>query len=92
MCLTHILSYVYNAYFREGKKMVTAAGEARITQRDAFYKVQDANTGLYLRLCRPPVTLTDSKRCTWFTTREQAEACVSAILGAAAVDIVRCDA
>lgn len=67
-------------------------GAARIIQRDAFYKVQDINSGLFLRFRRRGVKLTDSKLCTWFLTRGQAETCVSEVMGAAVVDIVRCDA
>ena len=67
------------------------AAPARITQRGTVFKAQDLATGLYIRLnCgtnRPP-RLTDSQRCTWFTSRAQAVQCLSP-LGALPIEIER---
>ena len=70
------------------------AAPARITQRDTVFKAQDLNTGLYLRLncgtSRPP-RLTDSQRCTWFTSHAQAVQCLSPF-GPLPIEIERHDA
>jgi len=76
--------------------MVSAAPAARITQRGTFFKVRCLRTDLHLRIRRNGrVTLTDDRRCTWFTSRFLAIETVSALLGPAVaeqVEVERYDA
>ena len=77
-------------------------GAARITPRDAFYRIEDPATGLCVRLHSVPTEAADAPRIvprltsaalsTWFSTREQAAEAFARFIGVAPFDIVRADA
>lgn len=71
----------------------SASAPARITQRDAFYKVQHLDTGLYIRVRANGALprLTTSRLCTWFRSFKQAAECLSAF-GPQPIEIERHDA
>jgi hypothetical protein len=74
----------------------------RVTQKGAFYRIEDPVTSLCIRLhCEPAAgdaaphitpRLTRRELATWFTTRAQADEAFARYIGVAALEIVRSDA
>lgn len=74
----------------------------RVTQKDAFYRIEDPLTEQCIRLhCAPAAAgdapqitprLTRRELATWFTTRAQALEAFQRYIGVATFEIVRSDA
>lgn len=72
--------------------MQVAATQARITQRDTFFKAVDPDSGLGLRVLpgRKP-QLDRLAVCTHFISRDQADQVIAKLFGASTLEVIRFD-